>query len=118
MGSVIEVTDKTFDDEVIKSELPAEVDFWAPWCFPCQMVSPVYDKLAREYEGEFKFCKINVDENGLVVSKYQIMSIPMQYFFVNGENVEEMLGAVSEHVTRNTIAAILKRNGKEEKDKG
>ena len=110
MSKVIEVSDQSFDSEVIKSELPTEVDFWAPWCFPCRIVSPIYDKLAEEYEGKFKFCKINVDENQLVASKYKIMSIPMQYFFVNGEKVEEILGAVSEKVIRDTVEGILQRS--------
>ncbi len=116
MSKVIEITDNNFDDEVVKSELPTEVDFWAPWCFPCQMVSPLYDKLAEEYESRFKFCKINVDENRLVASKYQIMSIPMQYFFLNGKKVDEILGAVPEQVIRATVEKVLKiaaRKGKE-----
>ena len=62
MSKVIEVTDQTFEQEVLDSDVPVELDFWAPWCGPCLMVSPIYDKLAKEYEN-FKFCKINIDEN-------------------------------------------------------
>jgi thioredoxin 1 len=108
MSKVIEVTDQSFEEEVIKSNLPTEVDFWAPWCGPCVMVSPVYDKLSEEYEN-FKFCKINVDENPQMASKYGIMSIPMQMFFVNGEKVDEILGAYPERVIREKVADIIER---------
>jgi thioredoxin 1 len=108
MSEVVEITDQNFEVEVLKSNLPTEVDFWAPWCGPCHMVSPIYDKLATEYEGRFKFCKINVDENQSTAVKYQIMSIPMQMFFVNGEKVDEILGAVPEHIIRTMVDGILK----------
>jgi thioredoxin 1 len=107
MSKVVEVTDQSFEEEVLRSDLPAEVDFWAPWCGPCHMVSPIYDKLAEEYEGKFKFCKINVDENQNIARKYQIMSIPMQLFFVNGKHVDEILGAVPEHTIRTMVDGIL-----------
>ena len=90
MTKVIEVTDQNFEEEVLGSDVPTEVDFWAPWCGPCHMVSPIYDKLSEEY-GNFKFCKINVDENPRTAMEYQIRSIPMQMFFNNGEKVDEIL---------------------------
>ena len=108
MSKVIEVTDQTFEQEVLNSDLPTEVDFWAPWCGPCRMVSPIYDKLAEEYEN-FKFCKINVDENTEAAEKYQIMSIPMQMFFANGEKVDELLGAVPEQIIRSKVDDIIRR---------
>jgi len=109
MSKVIEVTDKNFEEEVIKSDLPTEVDFWAPWCGPCMMVSPIYDKLSEEYEGSFKFCKINVDENPQTAMEYQIRSIPMQMFFVDGEKVDHILGAVPEDMIRSKAEDILKQ---------
>jgi len=107
MSKVVEVTDQNFEEEVLRSNLPTEVDFWAPWCGPCRIVSPIYDKLSEEYDGRFKFCKIDVDENQQTAMMYQIMSIPMQMFFVNGQKVDEILGAVPEHVIRAKVNSIL-----------
>jgi len=108
MSKVVEVTDQTFEEEVLKSDVPTEVDFWAPWCGPCMMVSPIYDKLAGEYEN-FKFCKINVDENPETATKYQVISIPMQMFFVDGKKVDELLGAVPEQIIRSKVGEVIQR---------
>ncbi len=109
MSKVIEVTDQNFEEEVLGSDLPTEIDFWAPWCGPCMMVSPVYDKLSEEYEGRFKFCKMDVDINQQTAIRYQIMSIPMQMFFNSGEKIDEILGAVPENTIRAMVEDILKR---------
>jgi len=107
MSKIVEITDQNFEEEVLNSDIPTEVDFWAPWCGPCQMVIPIYEKLSEEYEGRFKFCMINVDENQRTAVKYQIMSIPMQKYFANGENVDEILGAVPEQTIRTMVDSIL-----------
>jgi len=108
MSNVVEVTDQNFEEEVLRSDLPTEVDFWAPWCGPCMMVSPIYDKLSEEYDN-FKFCKINVDDNLETARRYQVMSIPMQMFFVNGERVDDLLGAAPERLIRSKVEGVLRR---------
>jgi len=104
---VTEVTDKDFEEEVIKSDLPVVVDMWAPWCGPCRMISPVVEKLSDKYQGKFKFCKLNVDENPQTAMKYQVMSIPLLLFFKGGQKVDESLGAVPESMIRPKIEALL-----------
>lgn len=106
MSKVIEVTDKNFEEEVLDSDIPVEVDFWAPWCAPCNVISPIYENLAEEYK-DFKFCKMNVDENKQTALKYRIMSIPMQIFFVNGKKVDEILGVAPEQTIRSKVDEVL-----------
>ena len=104
---VIEINDKNFEQEVLKSELPVVVDFWAPWCGPCRMVGPIVDKLSEEYKGRLKFCKLNVDENRDMAMKYQVMSIPMLLFFKDGQVVDQSLGAVPEQALRPKVEGLL-----------
>jgi thioredoxin 1 len=88
-------TDQNFEEEVLKSDVPVLVDFWAPWCGPCQMMGPIIDELAGEYEGgKAKVGKLNVDENQVSAGKYQVMSIPTVLVFKDGEVVDKMVGGV------------------------
>ena len=104
---VKEIKGQDFESEVLKSDVPAVVDFWAPWCGPCRMIAPVTEKLAEEYQGKVKFCKLNVDENQQVAAKYQVMSIPLLLFFKDGEQVDSLVGAVPESMLRPRVDALL-----------
>ena len=86
--------ESNFDAEVLQSDLPVFVDFYADWCGPCKMMSPVIDKLAEEYEGKIKVGKVNVDECSDLAQKYGIMSIPNMIFFKNGQPVDRVVGAI------------------------
>ncbi len=103
----LEVSDQNFEEEVIKSNEPVLVDFWAPWCGPCRMVTPVIDKLAQKYQGKFKFCKLNVDENPKTAAKFRVMSIPTLMFFKNGQVADTVIGAVPEGALQPKIDGLL-----------
>ena len=104
---VTDVTDQDFEQEVIKSTLPVLVDLWAPWCGPCRMVAPIVEKLAEKYNGRFKFCRLNVDENPQIAAKYRVMSIPTLMFFKGGSAVDTVIGAVPEQALQPKIDALL-----------
>jgi len=89
---VIEVTDANFKEQVLESETPVLVDFWAPWCGPCRMASPVLEQIAKLYEGRVKVCKLNVDNAPLTATKYAIMSIPTLNMYKDGEVVDKIIG--------------------------
>jgi len=92
---LIEITDSNFKEEVLGSDLPVLVDFWATWCGPCKIISPIIEELAKEYNGKFKIGKLNVDENPKIATQYGIMSIPTLIFFKNGKVMEQAVGALT-----------------------
>jgi thioredoxin 1 len=93
--SVLHLTGANFKEEVLESEGVVLVDFWAPWCGPCQMVGPVIENVANEMGKKVKVGKVNVDEEGALAQEYQIMSIPAVFVFKNGEVVERLIGAMA-----------------------
>ena len=92
MAKPRDVSDATFEQEVLKADKPVLVDFWAPWCGPCRMVAPVVEELAEEYDGKVEFVKLNTDDNPNVSMKYHIRSIPTLLVFKGGEAVGEIVG--------------------------
>ena len=94
MAHPIEVTDDTFDAEVINSDVPVLVDFWADWCAPCKMIAPIVDELANEYDGRIKFAKMDVDSNQRVPMAYGVRGIPTLLIFSGGDAVDQVVGAV------------------------
>lgn len=92
--AIINITDSTFEQEVMKSELPVLVDFWAVWCGPCQMITPTMEYLAQAYHGKLKVTKLDVDGNIRVTSRYGVRSIPTLLLFKGGELKETMVGAL------------------------
>lgn len=90
MGKYIELTEKTFDENI--KEGVVLVDFWAPWCGPCRMLAPIIEELAKDNEGKVKICKVNTDEENNLPTKYQIRSIPTMLIFKDGEVVHQMIG--------------------------
>lgn len=95
--------DATFESQVLKSDVPVLVDFWAPWCAPCRMIAPSVEALALEYDGKAKVGKLNIDASPAVAQRYRVMSIPTLLVFKNGQPVDQAIGAVG----KDKIAAML-----------
>lgn len=105
--SEIHLTDTTFESEVIKSDKPVLVDFWAPWCGPCRMMSPIVEELAKEYNGKAKICKMNTDENPQMAQEYSISAIPTLLFFKDGKVVKEIVGLQSKEELKEILDSLL-----------
>jgi len=103
----VDITDATFDSEVLSNRGTVLVDCWAPWCGPCRMVGPVLEQLAREYAGRIKIAKLNVDENPQTASRYAIRSIPTMLLFNRGEMVNSLVGALPKQEIERRLQALL-----------
>ncbi len=105
MADITEVTDDTFQGEVLDSDIPVLVDFWAPWCGPCKAIAPVLEELAGEYDGKAKICKINVDDHQAAASSYGVRSIPNLILFKKGQVAEQIVGAVAKKKLSDALEA-------------
>ena len=105
--SDIVITDQSFQQQVLSSKSPVVVDFWAPWCQPCRMVSPIIEELAKEYNGKVVVGKLNVDENPEVASQFNVMSIPTVMMFKNGQPVKSFIGAQKKDTYKQAIEETL-----------
>ncbi|MEJ2009418.1 MAG: thioredoxin [Acidobacteriota bacterium] len=105
-GNILEFSDQNFEQEVLKSDKPVLVDFWAEWCAPCRMIAPAVEAIAAEYAGKAKVGKLNVDENQSVTSRYNIRSIPTLLVFKDGQIKEQTVGTTS----KSNLAKLLDKN--------
>ncbi|CAD7840789.1 MAG: Thioredoxin [Olavius algarvensis Delta 4 endosymbiont] len=105
--NVIEIEDSSFDTEILQSDKPALVDFWAPWCGPCKAISPVINDLAGEFGDRVKFTKCNVDDNPVTPGKYGIKAIPTLIFFKDGQVVEQITGMVAKSKLEEALNKLL-----------
>ncbi len=106
-GKPVEVTDHTFEKEVLSYSGPVLVDCWAPWCGPCRGLAPVIEQLAEEYKGRVKIAKLDTDDNPKIAMKYNIQSIPTMLLFKNGEQVDRVVGALPKQEIEKRIAAVI-----------
>lgn len=103
MSKPIHLTDESFHNEVIKSEIPVIIDFWATWCAPCRMIAPIIEQFAEEYNGQVKVCKLDVDNNQEVAMTYGIRSIPTVLIFKGGKVVDTIVGAVPKKMLKERL---------------
>ena len=107
MSAVQEINDKNFEIEVINSDIPVLIDFWAPWCAPCRAIGPVVDELAKDYNGKLKVVKMNVDDNPLTPSRFGVRSIPNLLLFKNGQVKDKIVGAVPKQMFVQAIDKLV-----------
>ena len=107
MSKPVEVTDASFEQEVLKSDTPVVVDFWAPWCGPCKMIAPILEEIAEEYDGKIKIAKVDVDTHTKIASQYKVMSIPALFFFKNGNLVDQVIGALPKAQLNDKVKRVL-----------
>jgi len=107
MSDLLHVTDENFDAEIMKSETPALVDFWAEWCGPCRMVGPVVEELAGQYKGKIKFAKMDVDKNRQTPARFGIRNIPTLIFFKGGEVAQTIIGAYPKSAIEEELKKLL-----------
>jgi thioredoxin 1 len=107
MSAVQEINDKNFEIEVINSDIPVLIDFWAPWCAPCRAIGPVVDELAKDYNGKLKVVKMNVDDNPLTPSRFGVRSIPNLLLFKNGQVKDQIVGAVPKQMFVQAIDKLV-----------
>jgi thioredoxin 1 len=107
MAAIATITQETFQAEVLQSDLPVLVDFWAPWCGPCRLISAVVDDVAQQYDGQLKVVKINTDEQPSIASQYGIRSIPTLMVFMGGEKLNQLVGAVPKAAVVQAIEPYL-----------
>ena len=107
MGSAITITSADFEEQVVKSDTPVLIDFWAPWCGPCKAIAPHVEALATEYDGRVKVGKVNIDEEKDITDKFNIMSIPTLLFFKDGKVVDQVVGAVPKSAISTKLESLL-----------
>lgn len=107
MAQPINVSDDTFDDEVLKSKIPVLVDFWADWCAPCKMIAPVVEQLADEFDGKVKIAKMDIDSNTKVAAEYGIRGIPTLLIFNDGNPVDQVVGVVPKAVLTRKLEEVV-----------
>jgi thioredoxin 1 len=107
MSKEIELSDSSFDSEVVKNSGPVLVDFWAPWCGPCRMLAPVIDELAKEYSGKVKICKVNTDDCPSSASTYNITGIPTVLLFKNGKEMKKLVGLQPKEELKRQLDKLL-----------
>jgi thioredoxin 1 len=109
MGSEITFTDANFQNEVLESDIPVLVDFWATWCHPCRMLTPVIEEIAEEYKGKAKIGKLNAEENPNMTGQYGVISIPTLIIFKNGKPIDQITGAVPKDMIIKKLDNVLSK---------